>query len=184
MGKCVFGDRCQRSHKRESKEDNVNHSYNEGSSNSYKSPVANGIARSDNGSAGAGEDVQENIQDSLSSGHVLDPPLSEEIDIDEEYVEPEVQDNGSSQQDDVLNPTPLNINIDEEDPDKATCVFFLEGYCGSGSDCDFSHSILKDTKTNRRKGTKSSKSYLYSFFIPNLVAYRIAYCAKALRLAA
>lgn len=174
MGQCAFGNGCKRSHTCELKEVNADYSYNEGSSNLYDSPVDNGMARSDKGSAGEGEDVQ----DSLPSGHVLDPSLSEE------YPEPEVQDSGSSQ-DDVLNSTPSNIHVNEGNADE-TCRFFLDGSCGSGSDCDFPHSMPKDTEavsSGRRKGPKSSKSYLYSsFFIPDHVAHRISHYAKALRL--
>lgn len=164
-GNCAFGNGCQRSHKRELKEANANYSYNAESSNSYESPADNGISRFDKGSAGEGNDVQEHGQDNLPGRHVLDPLPSEEI--DKECAEPEVQDNGSSQ-DDALN---LNVNIDEENVHKAPCIFFLEGSCGN--DCDFSHSIPKDTEiasSGRRKGPKSSKSYLYSpFFMLNHV---------------
>jgi hypothetical protein len=170
------------------KESNVNYSYNEGDSNSYEPPVDNGIIRSDKGSASEGEDVQENLQDSILIGHELDPSPSQEIDIDEESAEPGVQDCGSSQ-DDALNHTTSDININNSDgnADKETCIFFLEGSCGSGSGCDFSHSIPKNTETassGRRKGPKLSKSNLYSSFsTPDHVAHRILHCAKALRLA-
>jgi hypothetical protein len=157
----VFGDRCQRSHKADLKKANASYSW---SSDSYESPVDSGIARSDKRSTGEGEDedVQENVQDSLPSGHVLDHiPLK----ADEEYAESDVQDSGPSR-DDTLNP-PSHINVDEENASKETCIFFLEGGCGNGSGCDFSHSIPKDTETassSRLKGPKSSKSYLYSSF--------------------
>lgn len=156
MGTCVFGDRCQRSHKGDLKKANASYSPNEGSSDSYESPVDNGIARSDKRSASEGEG--EDVQDSLPSG---------------------------PSRDDILNPL-SHINIDEENADKETCIFFLESACGNGSDCDFSHSIPKDTETasgSRLKGSNLSKSYLYlSLFIPDHVNHRIAHCSKAFRL--
>ena len=170
----MFGDRCQRSHKGDLKKANASYSYNEGSSNLYESPVEDGIARSDKRSASEDEDeeedAQENVQDNLPRGHVSDPTTSE---VDEEHADSGVQDSGPSRND-ILNP-PSHIDIDEENADKETCIFFLEGACGNGSDCDFSHSIPKDTETasSRLKGPNSSKSYLYSsFFIPDHVAPR------------
>jgi hypothetical protein len=181
MGTCVFGHRCQRSHKDDLKKANASYSHNEGSSDSYESPIDNGIARSDKrlASEGEDEDVQEDVQDSLPSGHVLDPIPSE---VGEEYAVSDVQDRGPSR-DDILNP-PSHINVDEEYAGKETCIFFLEGACGNGSDCDFSHSISKDTETaSSLKGPNSSKSYLYSsFFIPDHVAHRIVHCSNTLRL--
>lgn len=164
MGTCVFGDRCQRSHKGDLKKANVSYGYNEGSSDSYQSPVDKGIARSDKKSASEGEgvqeNVQENVQDSLPSGYVMDPIPSE---VDEEYAESDVQDRGPSR-DDVLS-SPSHINADEVTAYKETCIFFLESTCRNGSDCDFSHSISKDIETasrSRLKESNSSKSYLYS----------------------
>jgi hypothetical protein len=182
----VFGDRCQRSHKGGLKKANASYRNNEGSSDSYEVLVDNGIARSKKRSAGKveDEDLQNNVQDSLPSAHVLDPIPSEEIDIDEKYAESAVQVSGPSR-DDILNPR-SHTNVDEENADKETCIFFLESTCRNGSDCDFSHSKFKDTETasgSRLKGPNSSKSYLYSsFFISDHVAHRIAHCSKAFRL--
>jgi hypothetical protein len=171
IGACVFGDRCQRSHKGDLKKANASNSHND------DSPVDNRIARSDKRSASEGEneDVQENVR-----RHVSDPIPSE---VDEEHVESDVQDSGPSRGV-ILNP-PSHINVDEENADK-TCIFFLEGACRNGSDCNFSHSISKDTETasgSRVKRPNLSKSYLCSsFFIPDYVAHRIPHCSKVLRL--
>jgi len=166
MGGCAFGDECRRSHRGELKEANANNDYNEVGSSSYESPVENsGIARSNKGSAGGGED--EDVQDSLPSGHVLDPLPSKEIDIDEECAEPDVQDSGPSR-DDVLDPPPSNLKeiiVDRENADdKEPCIFFRDGSCGYGSACDFSHSIPDDTEprdSGRPKGP--SKSFYHIF---------------------
>jgi hypothetical protein len=182
MGTCAFGNRCQRSHNDDLKKANANYSHNEGNSDSYESLVDNGIARSDKRSSSEGEDeeAQENVQDGLPSGHMLDPIPSEVV---EEYAEPDVQDNGPSQED-ILTP-PSHINIDEENVNKETCIFFIGDTCRNGSDCNFSHSISKDTETTSSgplKGPNSSKSYLYSsFFIPDHVAHRFARCSKAFK---
>lgn len=185
---CVFGDRCQRSHKGDSKKANASHSHNEGSSDSYESPVDNGMVRSDKRSASEGEgedededvDIQENPRDNLPIGHMLDPIPPE---VDEEYAKSDVLDSGPSRND-TLN-LPSHINIGKEKANKEACVFFLEGICGNGG-CDFSHSTSKNTKTassSRLKGPNLSKSYLYSSFsIPDHVAHRVAHCSKALRL--
>lgn len=141
----MFGNRCQRSHNVDLKKADASCSHNEGNSDSCEPPVDNGIARSDKRSASEGED--EEVQDSLPSGHMLDPIPSE---VDEEYVEPDVQDSGPSR-DDIL--TPPNA-------DKEACIFFIDGTCRNDSDCEFSHSISKDTGTagiGRLKGLILSK---------------------------
>ena len=159
MGTCVFGDRCQRSHKGDLKKANASYSHNEGSSDSYESPIDNGIARSDKRlvSEGQDEDVQENVQDSLLSGHVFDPVPSE---VGEEYAESDVQDRGPSR-DDILIP-PSHINVDGEYADKEACIFFFEGTCGNGSDCDFSHSISKDTETASTLKRPNSSNHTFT----------------------
>ena len=140
METCVFGSRCQRSHNVDLKKVDASYSHNEGNSDSYESPVDNGIARSDKRSASEGEDeeAQENVQNGFptGSGHMLDPTPSE---VFEEYAEPDVQDSGPSR-DDIFT-SPSRINIDEENANKETCIFFIENTCGNGSDCEFSHSI-------------------------------------------
>lgn len=179
METCVFGSRCQRSHNVDSKKADASYNHNEGNSDSYESPVDNGIARSDKRSASEGEDeeAQENVQDGLPSGHMLDPIPSEVV---EGYVEPDVQDSGPGREDIFTSPSHINI------ANKETCIFFIEDTCGNGSDCEFSHSIPKDTKTassGRPKGLNLSKSYFCSsFLIPDHVAHRVAHYSKVLRL--
>ena len=172
----MFGKRCQRSHKGEMKIVSASYSHNGingGSSDSYESPVNNEMARYDKRSAsegeGEGEDEddqeidQENVRDGLPSGHMLDP-----IEV---CAESDVQDSGPSR-DNFSNP-PSHISVDELNRDKETCIFFLEGTCGNGSDCNFSHSssISKDTDIangSRLKGLNSSKHILphkFSFLI-------------------
>ena len=183
LGTCVFGNRCQRSHNADLKKPDASYTHNEGNSDSYETPVDNGIARSDKRSASEGEDeeVQENAQDSLPSEHVLDPIHS---DVEEEPAKPDVQESGPSRVD--IPTPPSHINIKKENTSKETCIFFIEGTCRNTSGCDFSHSISKDTKTagsGRLKGPNLSKSYLYSsFFIHHHVGHRIDHCSKALRL--
>ena len=180
IGACVFGNRCQRSHKDDLKKVNAS-DLNDGSPDSYDSPIHSRIARSDKRSAreGENEDVQEDVRrDSLPSVHVSDPISSE---ANEKYVE---SDSGPSRG--VIMNHLSHINVDQEKADKETCIFFLEGACRNGSDCNFSHSISKDTKTasgSRVKWPNLSKSYLCSsFFIPDQVAHRIPHCSKVLRL--
>ena len=171
----MFGNRCQRSHKGDLKTANASRNHNEGSSDSYDSRVNNGMVQSDKRSASEAEDeeAQENVQDSLPNGHMLNPIPSEE------HAEPDVQDSGPSR-DDILN-LPSHINIAK----KEVCIFFIQGTCSDG-DCDFSHLISKDIETansGRFKGPNLSKSYLYSsFFFPDHVAHRIVHCSKAPRL--
>lgn len=165
IGTCVFGDRCKNSHRGELTETNNN--YNKGGSKSNESPENNRISPSHKGSAGEeGEDVQ----DSLPSGHVLNLPPLKEI---EEYAESDIQNSGPSR-DDLLDPRSSNIKIDEENADRQPCIFFLEGLCNS-SDCEFSHSIPKDTETSsgfHREPTNSSKSFCHSpFLLPDYTLF-------------
>ena len=170
-GTCAFGDRCQRSHKVELKEVKANN-YNEGGSSVNESPAEDsGIPRSDRRSVSRGENenVQEDVQESPPSEHLLDPPPQKEVEIDEEYAEPEVQDSGLSR-DDVLDSLSFNlkeINVDEENTDKDPCTFFPDGSCANGSACEFPHSIPKETSSSVRQGpTNSGKSFYHIFVFP------------------
>ena len=164
-GTCAFGDRCQRSHKVELKEVKANN-YNEGGSSVNESPAEDSeIPQSDKRSAsrGEGENVQEDVQESPPSVHLLDPPPQKED------AEPEVQDSGLSR-DDVSDPLSFSlkeINVNEENTDKEPCIFFLDGSCANDSACEFSHSIPKGTSSSVRQGpTNSGKSFCHIFVFP------------------
>ena len=143
MGKCAFGDGCLRPHRGES-EANANSDYNEGESSSYESLVDNnGTSRFDKGFLpGEGEESLSCGPSKETDAKNIGPNRNDELDL------PSSSPNG---------------NVDGGDADKETCSFFLEGSCGNGSTCDFSHSIPK-----RPSNLSKSKHILtrrYSFLI-------------------
>ena len=171
-GQCVFGDGCRHPHMGELKEASGYDDRSKGASSSYESDNS-GTTRSDKGSAGDGEEVQE---DSLPSEHVSDSPPSKEAETDEKDPDPDpdpdpdVQDSCASQDANVLDPSPSNTNVDGETADTGICIFFLEGSCRDDSGCSFSHTIPSDTSSSHHKGPlDSSKSYLYSSFYSFLI---------------